>query len=63
MIGLSAKPFISTKIIIKPVILRLIEQGLVSVVYSDDIFYFGNDYQSCLLNIETKINMLPTEKR
>nr|CAI5852267.1 unnamed protein product [Callosobruchus analis] len=41
-----------------PVISKLRSQGLVSVVYLDDFMLFGQEYQDCLNNVETALNLL-----
>ncbi|CAL8112964.1 unnamed protein product [Orchesella dallaii] len=49
--GLSSAPRIFTKVM-KKVMKHLRHQGLLSVVYLDDILLFGYSYEKCLLNLE-----------
>ncbi|KAL7306209.1 hypothetical protein TKK_0001650 [Trichogramma kaykai] len=48
--GLNIAPYIFTKLL-KPVVAHLRNQGLKSVIYSDDLMLFGKTYNDCLLNV------------
>ena len=55
--GLCTSPFVFTKIM-KPVINHLRQQGLISTVYSDDIFCIGDTQEACLRNVQTTRKLL-----
>lgn len=55
--GLSTAPFIFTKVL-KPVVNSLRIEGLLSVIYLDDILWIGQDYESCKANVDSTISLL-----
>lgn len=55
--GLSTAPYVFTKIM-KPVVLHLRSQGLLSVIYLDDILCLADSYEKCLQNVTTTITFL-----
>jgi hypothetical protein len=48
--GLSSSPYVFTKLM-KPVMEYLRSQGLLSVIYLDDIFLIGTSYSDCKTNV------------
>lgn len=55
--GLSTAPYVFTKIM-KPVMFYLRSQGLMSVIYLDDILCFGDSYIKCRKNVEITVQLL-----
>lgn len=55
--GLCTSPYVFTKIM-KPVMNALRIQGLLSVIYLDDILCIGRTYNLCKLNLERAVSLL-----
>lgn len=55
--GLSSAPYVFTKIL-KPLFAGLREEGLVSVVYLDDILLLGDSLQDCKMNVGQTVKLL-----
>lgn len=55
--GLNIAPYIFTKIL-KPVIMQLRLQGILTVIYLDDILVIGRTFDECRKNINTSIQLL-----
>lgn len=55
--GLSIAPFIFTKLM-KPVVSYLRNQGLLLVIYLDDLLCINNSFNSCLMSTATAVNFL-----
>lgn len=55
--GLSTALYVFTKII-RPVIVQLRNEGLLSVVYLDDFLLFGSSKEDCLGNLNASLSLL-----
>ncbi|VEN50435.1 unnamed protein product [Callosobruchus maculatus] len=55
--GICTAPFVSTKLM-KPIVAKLRETGLLSVVYLDDFLLFGNTWQECKFNVSSTCSLL-----
>lgn len=55
--GLNCAPLVFTKLM-KPVIRKLREQNLTSVIYLDDLLLIGKSFSDCKNNVQTTIKLL-----
>lgn len=55
--GLNIAPYVFTKVL-RPVVQHLRQQGLVSVIYLDDLLLIADTYEACLHNFNTTKTLL-----